>query len=144
MRFTRAGGAGKSATPPWAAAAVALWLGGCGQPEVAKSPDLVQPVWSAPEAETPVAAIETGSGTGGTDSAPAAPTETNLDAPAAGGDGSPGAAAAETAEVLAEAAPAQLDAADEPPILEEPKPRSTAKASKSKKKKKKAKPKPAP
>ena len=143
MRFTRPGAAGKSATPLWAATAVALWLGGCGQPEVAKSPELVQPVWSAAEAETPVAAIETGSDPSATGSTPAAPTETNLDAPAPGADGSPGAAAADTAEVLAEAAPAQLDAADEPAVLEEPKPRATAKASKSKKKKKKAKPKPA-
>jgi hypothetical protein len=137
MRFTRPGAAGKSTTRPWAAAAVALWLGGCGQTEVAKSPDLVQPVWRAPEAEAPVAATETRSDTSGTD--PAAPTETNLDAPAPGADGSPGAAA----EATEEAAPAQLEAADEPPTLEEPKPRSTAKASKSKKKKKKAKPKPA-
>jgi hypothetical protein len=138
MRFTRPGQAGKSTTPPWAAAAVALWLGGCGQPEVAKSPDLVQPVWSAPEAES-VAASETGSDTSGTGPAP---TETNLDAPAPGADASSAAEAVETAEVAAEAAPAQLDPADEPPILEEPKPRSTAKATKSKKKKKKAKAKP--
>jgi hypothetical protein len=143
MGFTRPGGAGKLAARRWAAAAVALWLGGCGQPEVAKSPDLVQPVWSAPEAETPVAAIEPGSDTSGTGSTSAALTEINLDAPAPGADGSPG-AAAETAGAPAEAAPAQLDAADEPPVLEEPQPRSTAKASKSKKKKKKAKPKPAP
>jgi len=121
------------------AAAVALWLGGCGQPEVVKSPDLVQPVWRAPEAEAPVATSETGSNTSGADPAPAVPSETDLDAPAPGADGSPTGEGAETTEV-AEAAPAQLDAADEPPILEEPKPRSTAKASKSKKKKK-AKPK---
>jgi hypothetical protein len=143
MRFTRPRGAATPTTRQWAAAAVALWLGGCGQPEVAKSPDLVQPVWSAPEAEAPVAANETGSDTSGNDPAPAASAETNLDAPAPGADGLAGPEAAETAEVDAEAAPAKLDAADEPPILEEPKPRSTAKASKSKKKKKKAKPKPA-
>jgi hypothetical protein len=141
MRSTRPRGAA-TPTRPWAAAAVALWLGSCGQPEVAKSPDLVQPVWSAPEAEAPAAANEAGSDTSGNDPAPAAPTETNLDAPAPGADGLPGAEAAKTAELDAEAAPAKLDAADEPPILEEPKPRSTAKVSKSKKKKK-AKPKPA-
>lgn len=141
MRFTPPGQAGKSTTPPWAAAALALWLGGCGQPEVAKSPDLVQPVWSAPEAEAPVAVSETDSS--GTGTAPAVPTETNLDAPAPGVDGSPAAEAADTTEAVAQAAPAQLDPADEPPILEEPKPRATAKASKPKKKKKKAKAKPA-
>jgi len=134
MRFSRPGATGRSTTRPWAAA-VALWLGGCGQPEAVKSPELVQPVWGAPEAEAPPDATETKS-----DTAP-----TDLDAPAPGADGSPGAEAAASSEAVAEAAPEKLDPADEPPILEEPKPRSTAKASagKSKKKKKKAKPSPA-
>jgi hypothetical protein len=124
-----------STTRPWAAA-VALWLGGCGQPEAVKSPDLVQPVWSAPEAEAPPAATDTRSDGSATEPTP---TETDLDAPAPGADGSPAAEGAASTEVVAEAAPAQVNLADEPPILEEPKPRSTAKASGSKSKKKKKK-----
>ena len=130
--------AGMSTTWPWAAA-VALWLCGCGQPEAVKSPDLVQPVWGAPEAEAPAAATETASEMSGTEPSL---TATDLDAPAPGSEGSPEAEAAAPTEAVAEAAPAQLDAADEPPILEEPKPRSTAKASSKSKKKKKKKAKP--
>ncbi|HKO91515.1 MAG TPA: hypothetical protein VJU61_10205, partial [Polyangiaceae bacterium] len=71
-----------STTRPWAAA-LALWLAGCGQPEAPKAPDLVQPVWGAPEAEAPPAA-ETGSDTSGSE--PASPAAAELDAPAPGAE----------------------------------------------------------